>query len=72
MKVVIEVVATNMESGHIAVSQETVDLDISQYPISEQGQFSKGLTKRVNKSGLLEPRKIGPILITRHITYFPH
>lgn len=58
MKCVIEVVATNMDSGHVAVHQETVDVDVHQ---SVKELFINQMTK----SAHFEPKKVGPILITR-------
>ncbi|AZU98757.1 hypothetical protein vBAbaMPhT2_075 [Acinetobacter phage vB_AbaM_PhT2] len=62
MKIVIEVVATNMDSGHIAVHQETVDIEI------ESEQIKSFYIDKLTNSELLCPKKVGPILITRTIT----
>lgn len=62
MKVVIEVVATNMDSGHIAVHQETVDLSLP------SKQMQKVYETKLAESALLQPKKVGPILITRNVT----
>ncbi|CAL1777978.1 hypothetical protein BRC2024_ULFKEANI_CDS_0197 [Acinetobacter phage vB_AbaM_Konradin-v2] len=62
MKILVEVVATNMESGHIAVHQETIDIVI----VSKE-QETLYLEKLAN-SDFLTPKKVGPILISRSIT----
>jgi hypothetical protein len=58
MKIVLEVVATNMETGHIAISQEQVELCI---PLSKK----KAVIDELTKSGAFTPIKVGPILIAR-------
>jgi hypothetical protein len=58
MKIVLEVVATNMETGHIAISQEQVELCI---PLSKK----KAVIDELAKTGAFTPIKVGPILIAR-------
>ena len=58
MKIVLEVVATNMETGHIAISQEQVELCI---PLSKK----KAVIDELAKTGAFTPTKVGPILIAR-------
>ena len=58
MKIIIEVVATNMDTGHIAISQEQVSLDI---PFVKHTK----VIDELKKSGAFTPIKVGPILIAR-------
>lgn len=66
MKIVIEVVATNMDTGHIAISQETVETG-SKLSGRQQNDYLKQLIDRFEKEGVLNPVKIGPILIKRSV-----
>ena len=58
MKIVLEVVATNMDTGHIAISQEQVSLDI---PFVKHTK----VIDELKKTGAFTPIKVGPILIAR-------
>lgn len=64
MNILIEVVATNMDSGQIAISQETVELD--KIP---RGKCIE-LIKKLKESPYFHPKKVGPILITRSFISF--
>lgn len=66
MKIVIEVVATNMDSGHIAISQETVETGAN-IPQADQHAHIKHLISSFEKDGTLNAYKVGPILIKRSI-----
>lgn len=68
MKIVIEVIATNMVSGHIAVSQETVDIDQSLMPQSKRKDHANKLNETLKASGSFSPTKVGDILIVRNAT----
>lgn len=59
MKILVEVVATNMETGHVAISQKTVD--VGYMPKEHEDRMFEGL----KKSGFFVPKKVGPILIDR-------
>ena len=59
MKIVLEVVATNMESGHIAIRQETIKYDsVPRHKFNE-------IVEQLKTSDYFTPKKIGPILIAR-------
>lgn len=51
MKIVLEVVATNMDTGHIAISQEQVSLDI---PFVKHTK----VIDELKKSGAFTPIKV--------------
>ncbi|ADG59911.1 hypothetical protein Acj9p011 [Acinetobacter phage Acj9] len=68
MKVVIEVVATNMETGHVAISQKEVELHPNM-PRHLAIKYTKSIRAELNKSEMTN--KVGPILITRSFTLFP-
>lgn len=61
MKILIEVVATNMDTGHIAVSQHSMDVECS----SPQNEIE--MYKSLSKSEHFKPRKVGPILVDRSL-----
>lgn len=66
MKIIIEVVATNMVSGHVAISQKDVDLTTANLmPNSKKQEYVKSLIKQLNSSGFTVPKKVGDILISR-------
>lgn len=58
MKIVIEVVATNMETGHVATSQETVEVDV-------KFEMRELFINQMTSSTHFQPKKVGPILIAR-------
>ena len=59
MKIIVEVVATNMDTGHIAVSQQVVEVNI------ENNVVQKLFLGQLRESKYFEPKKVGPILIAR-------
>lgn len=59
MKILVEVVATNMDSGHVAVHQELVDVGYMP-KVQEDKMFNE-----LKKSDFFVPKKVGPILIDR-------
>lgn len=59
MKIILEVVATNMDTGHIAINHETVEL--APMLTKVQGLF----IDKLRESQFFEPKKVGPILIAR-------
>lgn len=66
MKIVFEVVATNMVSGHVFVSQKDVELtDVFSMPRFKREQYAKALLENLKSSGALEPKKVGDVLIVR-------
>lgn len=68
MKVVIEVIATNMVSGHIAISQETVDIDQTLIPATKRKEHTENLIKMIKASEAFSPKKVGDVLIIRNAT----
>lgn len=68
MKLVIEVVATNMNTGHIAINQQTVEI-FNLIPKSKADELSKKLLKELTERQS-NTTKIGDILITRNYTLF--
>lgn len=65
MKIVIEVVATNMETGHVAINQKDVELhpNMPRKRAEEHAQHLSSYFKSIERSN-----KVGPILITRTFT----
>lgn len=69
MKIVIEVVATNMDTGHVAVHQTSVDVDLSQVPPSKQSEYLQMIKKDISETNKTGATKVGPILINRNYTF---
>ena len=67
MKIYIEVVATNMESGHVAVSQHSMDININEENKARRNDLKVKFSKELSKSGYFDPIKVGPILIVRRM-----
>lgn len=69
MKIVIEIVATNMDTGHVAVSQHSFD-----HAMNMNREKTKEYAKQLMESmkPYSEPKKIGPLLIVRNIVYMPY
>ncbi|EQA7786846.1 hypothetical protein ACX818_001440 [Acinetobacter baumannii] len=61
MKILVEVVATNMDSGHIATHQEVIDVDI------QSKEMESIYIEKLKDSVYFEPKKVGPILISRSV-----
>ena len=68
MKIVLEVVATNMETGHVAINQKEVELHPNM-PQRRAIEYTKIVRAELNKTEMTN--KVGPILITRSFTLFP-
>lgn len=68
MQIVVEVVVTNMETGHVAVSQETVKLDLNKVPPANRSEYQDELIKLMQT--YTKPTKVGPILIARNFIGF--
>lgn len=66
MKILVDVVVTNMETGHVAVSQEQVELDIGKNEADpERHRLENTFYENLKKSGFFKPQKVGPLLIDR-------
>ena len=63
MIVVIEVVVTNMETGHVAINQQKVELYPAVHTIEQ-------LKRELKLAGEAPAEKVGPILISRSYTIF--
>lgn len=68
MKLLIEVVATNMETGHVAINQHSVEItSFNGFPPSEKRKKENDLFENLKKSNYFKPSKVGPILIDRSL-----
>lgn len=69
MKVIIEVVATNMVSGHVAINQHTVPI-LENVPSKRAKELYQKVLEEYRNSE--RTNKVGDILITRTITVLPN
>lgn len=68
MKILIEVVATNMDTGHVAINQHTMELDsFDLLPPTMRKKRQNELYEQLSKSEHFKPMKVGPILIDRSL-----
>lgn len=68
MKILIEVVATNMDTGHIAINQHSMELNnFDSLPDKERQARQAELYDQIAKTEHFKPMKVGPILIDRSL-----
>ncbi|ADJ19350.1 hypothetical protein Acj133p003 [Acinetobacter phage 133] len=65
VKLIIEVIATNMDTGHVAVSQINHDVDFGTLPSGPRKHMIEEFKKHIATHTV--PRKVGPILIVHNI-----
>ena len=72
MLIVIEVVATNMDTGHVSTSQHTVDLSKHhpEYNEKETHDYYMKVKQTLIDNNQMGAQKVGPVLINRNYTFF--
>ena len=68
MKILVEVVVTNMDTGHVAVNQHSMDITVNNHlPESVKVLKDEEIYNKLISGNMFKPSRVGPLLIDRSL-----